>query len=104
MKIKNMPVKKEVEFSSLNDGDTFIYNYKLYMKMYAGSCMNSNAVSIALGVPNKFNRSELVVKVDGSFVVQSDCGESGNDHQLVSTLIETWAAIDKKLTDSLDSF
>ena len=76
MKIKNLPVKNEVEFSSLNDGDTFIYKDYLYMKMYAGSCMNSNAVSIAFGVPNKFDRSELVVKVDGSFVVQSGCDEA----------------------------
>ena len=72
-----MPVKKEVEFSSLNDGDTFIYKDDLYMKVYCGGDGdNCNAVSIANGKPDKFLGINLITKVDGSFVVQSDCDEA----------------------------
>ena len=72
-----MPVKKEVDFSSLNDGDTFIYKDELYMKMYCGRYSdNYNAVSIANGKHDKFLEINLVIKVNGSFVIQSGCDES----------------------------
>jgi hypothetical protein len=83
MKIKNIQKNDKVFFDRINDGDAFIHQNELYMKIYSFTVINPivgpytlNAVNIADGTSIGFTDCSLVTKVDGYFTVESTCDKS----------------------------
>ena len=80
MKIKNIQKNDKVFFDRINDGDAFIHQNELYMKIRRPARevgpYTLNAVNIADGTSIGFTDCSLVTKVDGYFTVESTCDKS----------------------------